>query len=326
MNYVNAWRAAIGALILAVNAAPSSAQNYPSRPIKFVIGFSAGTSTDIVARLLAQQLSDANGWTVVVENRPGQSGGLAAAELARTEPDGHTLSMSASGPLAVNPALNKKISYLPGRDYTPITQMVEQTSVLVVRSDFPAKTVSELVAFEKTRTGQFNYASIGAGTGNNITSATFAKRTGMRVVHVPYKGSPEAISSILAGDCQFMFEGLPNTMPHITAGTLRALAVSSRNRIPQLPDVPTVEEAGVPNFDMTTWIGLIGPPGLPAAVTDVLSREVLKAVSSDHMKTRLGQLGLTPRTQKSSAEFGDFIRAELAKWERAVEEAGVRVE
>jgi tripartite-type tricarboxylate transporter receptor subunit TctC len=316
----------VAALALLVTPLAAWAQNYPNKPIKMIVGFSPGTTTDIVARLLAQQLTQVNGWTVVVENRPGQGGSNAAIEMMRAEPDGYTLSMSASGPLVVNPAVNRKLPYNSVKDFTPISQMVEQSSVLVVRSDFPAKTVQELIALEKSKQGQFNYASIGAGTGNNLTTATFARRAGMKLVHVPYKGSPEAVGGILAGDIHMMFEGLPNTLSHIQAGTLRPLAVSSAKRLPQLPDVPTAAETGAEGFEMSTWIGLIAPPGLPQPITDLLSREVWKVMNTEEAKQRFAQLGLTPRMQKSSEEFREYIRTELVKWDRAVEEAGVRVE
>jgi tripartite-type tricarboxylate transporter receptor subunit TctC len=203
--------------------------------------------------------------------------------------------------------------------------MVSQPHVLVVRADFPAKTVQELVALEKTKPGRFNYSSIGAGTGNNLITATFVQRAGMKVVAVQYRGSPEAVSSILSGDTQMMFEGMPNTGSHIQAGTLRALAVSSAQRMQQLPDVPTVAEAGIPGFDMETWIGLIGPPGLPQPLTEVLSREVWKVMNTDTVKQQLDQLGLTLRMQKSSEEFREVLRSELVKWDRAVEDAGARL-
>ncbi len=306
--------------------APASAQTYPSRPIKMIVGFSPGTTTDIVARLLAHRLTEVNGWTIVIENKPGQGGSNAAVEMMRVEPDGYILSMSASGPLVVSPGVNRKIPYNSVTDFTPISQMVEQPHVLVVKGDLPVKTAQELIALSKSKPGAMNYASIGAGTGNNLITATFAKQTGMQVVHVPYKGSPEAVGAILAGDVQLMFEGLPNTRGHIESGALKALAVSSAQRLPQIPDVPTAAEAALPGFDMSTWIGFIGPPGLPKDITDLLSREVRKVMDTEDTRKRLAQLGLTLRMQNSSDEFREYIRAELTKWAQAAEQAGVRID
>jgi tripartite-type tricarboxylate transporter receptor subunit TctC len=318
--------APLAAVILLASALSTSAQNYPTRPIKVIVGFSPGTTTDVIARLLAQQLTQMNGWQVVVENKPGQGGSNAATEMMHVEPDGYTLSMSASGPLAVNPFVNPKLPYKPLEDFTPISQMVTQPGVLVVRKDFPAKTVQELIALEKAKPGQLNYASIGAGTGSNLMTASFLKLTGMSVVHVPYKGSPEAISSILSGDTQLMFEGLPSTIGHIQSGTLRALAVSSLRRLSQIPEVPTVDESGIKGFDMQTWIGFIGPRGLPQPITEVLSREVWRVMNTPEIEKKLYELGLTLKMQKSSAEFREFIRSEMTKWGTVVEEAGVRIQ
>lgn len=315
------WILAAG---FAAVASVSGAQTFPARPIKLVVGFPPGTATDIIARQLAERLTANNGWTVIVENKLGQAGSVAAAEVARAAPDGYTLLMSANGPLATNPNLYTNVRYDTLKDFTPIAPLVQLPYVLVVNENSPYKSVRDVIAAGKAAPDKLNYSSLGSGSTSHLIAASFAKHVDAKFTHVPYKGSAESLNGMLGGSIELLFETAVVTVPLVKGGKLRALAVTTASRIGSLPDVPTLREAGVP-MEMAAWLGVLAPANLPPAQTRQLNAEITKVLNTPAFKDRLVQLGaeVTPGTPE---EFGAFLKSEFQKWGQAVRESNVRVE
>jgi tripartite-type tricarboxylate transporter receptor subunit TctC len=309
---------------LAMLAASASAQNYPSRPIRLVLGFPPGTATDIIARQLSERLSQANGWTLVVENKVGQAGSIAAADVARSTPDGYTLLLSANGPLAANPSLYSQVRYDTLRDFVPVTQLVTLPYVLVTRSESPHQNVRDLVAAAKAAPDRLNYSSPGSGSTAHLIGASFLQQAGAKATHVPYRGSAESLSALLAGNSDFVFETSVVTVPLIKSGKLRPLAVTPGARISALPEVPTLREAGVP-FDISAWLGIVAPTGTPPSIVRQLHAEFTRAIESPAIRERLAVLGAEVQTG-SQDEFGAFLKSEMQKWAQAVRNSNARVE
>ncbi|HEY8359248.1 MAG TPA: tripartite tricarboxylate transporter substrate binding protein [Ramlibacter sp.] len=305
-------------------AAPATAQGYPAKPIRLLVGFPPGTATDIVARQLAERLTQTKGWTIVVENKVGQAGSIAAAEVSRAAPDGYTLLLSANGPLATNPSLYTSVRYDTLRDFTPVAQVVVLPYVLVVNADSRHRTVQDLVAAGKAAPEKMNYSSPGSGSTAHLIAASFARQADVKYTHVPYKGSAESLNGMLGGSIDLLFETSVVTTPLVKAGKLRAIAVTTGSRISSLPDVPTLREAGVP-LDMAAWLGVLGPANLPPAITRQLNEEFSAVARSPAVKERLAQLGAEVTTG-SPEEFGAFLRTEMQKWAQAVRESNARVE
>lgn len=317
----NQWMIAAA---LAVTATVAGAQNYPSRPIRLVVGFPPGTATDIVARQLAERLTQTNGWTIVVENKLGQAGSVGAAEVARAAPDGYTLLLSANGPLATNPNLYSSVRYDSVRDFTPIALLVQLPYVLVVNESSKYRTVKDLVEAGRGAPDKLNYSSPGSGSTAHLIAASFAKQADVKFTHVPYKGSAESLNGMLGGSIDLLFETSVVTVPLIKGAKLRPIAVTTGSRIGSLPDVPTLREAGVP-LEMAAWLGVLAPAGLPSAQVKLVNAEINKALNSPAFKDRLAQLGaeVSPGTPE---EFGAFIKTEFQKWGQAVRESNARVE
>ena len=313
-----------GAVLL---SAPAHAQgSYPDKPIRLVVGFPAGTATDTVARLVAQRLTETKGWTVVVDNKTGVSGSLAAGEVARAAPNGYTLLLSAAGPLATNPNLYKNITYDTMRDFTPIARVADISYVIVVGAGSPAKSLQDLIALVKSKPGELNFGSIGVGSTQHLIAATFLSRAGLSMKHIPYKGSVDVLSGALAGDVAFYVDTAVAAAPQVTAGRLRALGVTSARRVSNLPDLPTLDQQGLKGFDMPNWLVLVGPANMPAPVIEVLSREVNGMVRTEDFRARLVKLGSEPRGDMSSAEIAAFIKSELGKWKQALDDSGAKAE
>lgn len=319
-------RWAAGVLLAAACIAPALAQvaAFPAKPIRLIVGFPPGTATDTVARQLADQLAQQAGWTFVVENKVGQAGSVAAAEVARAAPDGHTLLLSANGPLATNPNLYANVRYDTLRDFTPIAPLVVLSYVLVVPANSPHRTVAELLTAARADPGKLNYSSPGSGSTGHLIGASFAQQTAARFTHVPYKGSSESLTGMLSGSIDMLFETSVVTVPLVRGGKLRPLAVTAGKRIGLLPDVPTLKEADVP-LEMTAWLGVVAPAGLPADLTARLNAEITRALEQPAFRQRLAELGAEVDTGTPDA-FRAFLTSELAKWGRAVRESGARVE
>ncbi|WP_291377185.1 MULTISPECIES: tripartite tricarboxylate transporter substrate binding protein [Achromobacter] len=312
--------ACAGLVALAASASAGAADNWPTKPIRMVIPFSAGGNTDVVARLIAPHIEKAVGQPVVVENRPGAAGNIAADFVARADADGYTLLMGTVGTQAINYAIYKDIRFKPA-DFAPITLVASVPNVLAVTASLPVKSVQELIEYGKKNPGKLSFASSGAGSSIHLSGEMFKSRTGVDMVHVPYKGSAAAVTDLVGGQVHLMFDNLPTSLPFIKNGTLRALAVTSAERSTNLPDVPTMAEAGVPNFEAGSWFGVLAPAGTPAPIVNRIDQAIEKAMADPDMQKRVIELGAVP-TVKGPAEFNAFIGTEIEKWKAVVQAAG----
>lgn len=312
------------ALPAAVAVAQSSVPNYPNKPIRIVVPQSAGGSTDLTARLIAQKLSGALGQTVIVDNRPGAGSILGTDLVAKATPDGYTLLVVASS-ITINPSLHKNLPFDPIRDLAPVTQLSAFPNMLVVHPSFPVKTVRDLIALAKSKPGQINYGSSGTGTGTHLSAELFKYMTGVDMVHVPYKGGGPAVIALISGQVQLNFATIPSVLPHVRSGKLRAVAVTTIKRSPAAPQVPTIAESGVPGYDHGPWNGMLAPAKTPKAIIARLNTEVARIV---HLPEAAGVLihdGAEP-VGNTSEEFAAVIRTETAKWAKVIKAAGIKAD
>jgi tripartite-type tricarboxylate transporter receptor subunit TctC len=319
---------ALGAAALPLLAAapPLRAQEtFPSKPLRLVVPFPAGGPTDIVARPLAQLLSEALGQQVLVENKGGAGGSIAADLVAKSPPDGYTLLMGTVGTQAINASLYRKLPYDPMKDFTALGLAASAPVALVVNAATPYRDIGALIEAAKRAPGDVVFGSAGNGTPGHLTGELFATTAGIKLKHVPYKGSAPAVTDLVGGQIPVMFDPVQSVQSHIKSGRLRALAVSSKTRSPILPEVPTVAEAGLRDFEAEAWWAVFAPAKLPARETALLRREIEKVVRSDAFKDKLGNLGVTPSAPLPGS-FEEFNRAELAKWGKAVRESGAAVD
>jgi len=323
MPITRKWIAVAIAIGLATGSA--HAQNYPTRAITLVIPFAPGGSTSIVGRGIADKMSELLGEKVVVDNRPGAGGTVGTKAVAKSEPDGYTLVLGYTGTLAIGPSLYKSAGYDPRKDFAPIGLIGNAPNSLVVHPSFPAKTVAELIAYAKANPGKVNFGSAGAGTASHITGEYFARAAGITLVHIPYKGTGPALTDLLGGHIPMAFAPIPASHPNVTAGKLRALAVTSITRSGLLPDVPTMVEAGLPGFDASLYYGLAAPAGTPRPVIDKLNKALRDALASDEVKKQLGNDG-TEITPGSPEDYAAFIEKDEKKWAQLVKTSGVEPE
>jgi tripartite-type tricarboxylate transporter receptor subunit TctC len=315
---------ALGAIALAFCAAGAPAQGtYPDRPVRIIVPWPAGGSVDIATRLVAAQLSRGLGQPVLVDNRPGATGNIGALAATKAAPDGYTL-LIATTPMIINHSLSAQQAVDLDRDFVPISQLVELSYVMVVNPSV-ASSVQMLVDRAKASPGQLNYASSGPGTQLHLLGELFKKRAGVNIVHVPYKGAPPALADMIGGNVQLMFPGLPVVEPLLKSGQLRALAVASKHRQPQLPDVPTLAEAGFPGIDSAEWYGVVAPKGTPQDVVAKLGSEITKAVGNADVQQRLVSYGFQP-VGSTPQEFSELVQAEQKKWPALIQQAGLRLE
>ena len=317
--------ALLASLLALAMPLPVLSQAYPSKPIRIVVGFPPGTGPDTIIRQITQKMSEQHGWSLIVENKPGQGSSLAATDVARAVPDGYTLLFSATAALATNPALYKNLRYDPVKDFTPITRIIDLPLVLIVSGSSQYRSLSDLVADAKAKPGALNYASIGNGSTSHLIMATLVKQTGVQMVHVPFKGSAELIPALLSGNVQAAFESAVVGITQGKAGKVRVLGVSTAKRLSALPDIPTLAESGVPGFDMAAWYGMLGPAGLPQPIVQRLNQDFARAINSPDLRERLENQG-SPVVTSTPEAFGDFIRSEGAKWAQAVRESGATVD
>lgn len=299
------------------------AQQYPSRPIRLIVPYPPGGSTDPTGRALAAWLSEAFGQQVVVDNRPGAGSTIGHGIGAKATPDGYTLLLGTSGGLAVNPAFGSRIPYDPVKDFAPIGLAVYAPFLLVVHPSLPPS-LKEFIALGKAQPSRINFASPGTGTPNHLGAELLKMMTGFQFVHVPYKGGGPAILDVIAGRAQALFGGIPYTGPHAKSGRVRAIAIGHPKRLDSWPDVPAVAET-LPGFNNTTWYGLLGPAGTPRHVIDRINAEMKKAVANPEFARQLSLLGLEPASS-TPAEFHAMIRSELARWRKVIKEAGITME
>jgi len=317
------------AILCLIGGAPGPGQEalgqaYPAKPIRIVVPFPAGGTSDILSRAIGQKLTEEWKQPVIVDNRPGASANIGAEILVKSPPDGYTL-FCASTIHTINPSLYSKLSYDPIRDFTPITLIAATSQVLAVHPSVPVKSVKEFIAYAKKRPGELNYSSAGNGSQPHLTAEMFKARTGINIVHVPYKGAPPQIADLLAGHVALTFATSPSAVPHVKSGKLRALGVSTAKRIAALPEVPTISEAGVPGFEASGANGLVGPAGMPAAIVERLNAAVVRIVNEPVMSKFLSDQGADPWTT-TPAEYAAYIKSEVAKWAKAVKDSGARID
>jgi tripartite-type tricarboxylate transporter receptor subunit TctC len=320
---MNAIARAFVALILALAAVPVAAQSWPAKPVKIVVAFTAGGTTDIMARALAQRLSERYRQPFVIENKPGAGGNIGTEYALRSPPDGYTLLVNSVGPMAVNPTLYRNLPYDPLTDLVPIAQISDVPNVLVVHPSLGIATLDELVAYGRANPGKLNYASTGIGTSSHLSGYMLASRGGFDAAHIPYKGA-EAVKDLLAGRIQFMFATIPSVIAHIRAGKVIAVAVSSAARSRSLPEVPTVAERGFPGFEAGSWFGLFGPKGLPREIVTELNRATNEFVSERATQARMIEEGADP-AGGTPEQFAAFVRREHDKWRKVILESGATV-
>jgi len=312
------------ALFLAL-AATAHAQTYPAKPVRLVVPFPPAGGNDVFARIVAQKLSEAWKQQVLVENRPGAGGAVGTEFAAKSAPDGYTLLLGHTGTLAINPALYTKLGYDPSRDFAPIGTLASAPLVLVVNSSAPIRTVGDVIAQAKTKPGEINYASSGSGTGSHLSGELLQSLTGIKLTHVPYKGTSPAITDLLGGQVQMMFSVIPAALPQIKAGKLRAIAVTSSQRMPQLPDIATVAESGVPGFESTLAYGILAPRGTPAAVLEEIHAQLARITATKEFRERVDFEGAVVLAG-TSADFAALIREQAEKWARVIRASGVKPE
>ena len=315
----------LGVVLAALAVLPAQGQDYPTKPITVIVSFSAGGNNDIRARMLGIEVGKTLGKTIIVDNKPGASGNIGHEILSRAAPDGYTLGIGAMGPLAVNAAIYPKVPFDPLKDFTPIILIEKAPLVLVTRTDKPFKTIKDVIAAAKAKPDTLTIANAGAGGAHHLSAELFAQTVGISMIAVPYKGGGPASNALLSGEVDMMFEQSYAALPSIQAGRTRALAVTSDQRLPSLPDVPTMAELGYPRATVSNWLGLIGPKGLPPAIVKQLNEAFNKALALPDMREKIAGPGNvigggTPE------EFAAFIASENKRWATIVKTAGIKLE
>jgi tripartite-type tricarboxylate transporter receptor subunit TctC len=318
---------AVAVAALAAFASLALAQApYPSRPIRIVVPFPAGGTTDILARAVAVKLTEATGQPAVVDNRPGAGGNIGAELVAKSAPDGYTFLMGTVGTHAINPSLYAKMPYDHVKDFAPVILVAGVPNVLVINPSLPVNSVQELIAYIKANPGKVNFASSGSGTSIHLSGELFKTMTGTQITHVPYKGSAPALQDLVGGQVQIMFDNLPSSLALIKGGKLKALAVTSLERSSALPDVPTVAESGLPGFEASSWFGLLAPAGTPKEAIAKINGEVAKWLATPEAKEKLASQGAIAASGLTPDDFAKHIATETTKWNKVVKESGAKVD
>jgi tripartite-type tricarboxylate transporter receptor subunit TctC len=314
------------ALLLALAAiAPAAAQPYPTRPVRFVVPFAPGGSTDTLARTIALKLSDTFGQQVVVDNRSGGNGNIGMEIVAHSPPDGHTIVLGYIANLAIGPSLYAKLPFDPVRDFAPITQLAESPNILVAHPSLPVKSFREVIAYAKANPKKLSFASAGVASVGHLTGELLNNMAGIDMVHVPYKGSGQAVIDLLGGQVQLMFSGMSSVMQHVKAGKLKPLAVTGAKRSAAVPDVPTIAESGFPGFEATAWYGVLAAAKTPRPIVTKLHDEIVKTLALPDVKQRLEGVGFEIVGGTPEA-FGAYIKSEIRKWEKVVKASGAKPE
>ena len=304
-------------------ALTASAQPYPNRPVKIIVPFGPGGFTDVAARILQKELAPVLGQAVIIENRPGAGSTIGTDAVAKAAPDGYTLAMVSTAHV-ISPHVYKQIPYDAIKDFTPVMRLAEGPYVLAVHPSLPVKSVAELIALAKAKPGVIDYASSGNGSSQHLVGALFCSMAGVNLNHVPYKGSNQAMNDVLGGQVKVTFAGVPNVLPNVANGKLRALAVTTATRYAEMPDVPTIAESGVPGYDATIWLGLIAPAGTPHEIVQKLNADITRVLSTPDAKKLMASAGVdvAPSTPE---QFGQLMQAELDRWGKVVRETGATV-
>ncbi|WP_208510069.1 tripartite tricarboxylate transporter substrate binding protein [Variovorax paradoxus] len=328
---MNAWKNTLARLLaaalpLALAMGPAAAQqDYPNKPIRLIVPFTPGGVTDTGARVVADKLGARLGQSVVVDNRPGASGNIGTQMVASAAPDGYTLLLGFDGTLVINPHVYAKVPFDTLKDFVPVSKIGDAVLIIVVHPSVPAKTLSELVAYSKTNPGGVSYGSAGTGSTPHLAGELLKARTGANFVHVPYKGGGQSMTDVVGGSLPMLYTAVAGAYPFVQKGQIRPIAVSSAQRLASLPEVPTVAESGVPGFESSSWIGILAPAKTPQPIVDRLQRELHAVVQSPEVRERLASLGISA-LGNTPAEFGQQIRADLAKYDQIVKAAKVRVD
>jgi tripartite-type tricarboxylate transporter receptor subunit TctC len=319
------WIAAIAVAAASVVPELAGAQSYPSRPVRVIVGFTAGGPTDVIARLIAQKLSESTGQQFYIENVPGAGGNLAAAQTARATADGYTLHVVSTG-FIVNPSLySRNVGYDPVKDFAPVAVLASSPNIISLNPNLPAKTARELIDLVKSSPGKYNYAHPGTGSTPHLNGELFKLSYGLDLTTVPFNGTAQLVTSAIAGDTPIVFTSLPSAMPIVRDGKLRALVVLSKTRVPSLPDVPGTEESGIAGIEGDTVSGIVAPAGTPRAIVDRLNAEIKKAAATPDVKAKLSDLGFGA-VASSPDEFGDRIKFEIGKWAKVIKDANIKVD
>ena len=316
------WLCAVAALALAL---PAGAQGYPSKPIRFVVPYPAGGPLDTVARLLAQKVGESMKQPVVVDNKPGAGGNIGADLVAKSPPDGYTILMGAVATHAINPTLYSSIPYDAVRDFTPITQVASTPNVLVVNPAVPANDVKSFIAHAKANPGKLNFGSGSTGSAGHLAGELFNAQAGVKMTHVPYKGAAPAMQDLLGGRIELMFDNLASSLAQVKAGKVRALAVTTAKRSSLAPDLPTIAESGLPEFDISTWFGVFAPAGVPRDIVERLHAEFTRALAAPDVREKMLALGAEPVGNRPE-EFAAYIRREAEKYSRVIKASGAKVD
>ena len=309
-------------LTVGATAVAQTADNYPNRSITMVVAFPAAGTTDILARLIGQKLTDKFKQTVVVENRPGAGGNIGTAFVAKAAPDGYTIMMGTIGTQSINPSLYKKMPYDAAKDFVPITRAAMVPNLLVVNKDAPYNTLAEMMAYGKANPGKLTYGSSGNGTTLHLSGELFNLMSGSKITHIPYKGSTPAVADLMGGQISMIFDNMPSVIQQVKSGRLKALAVTSAQRNPQLPDIPTIQEVGVTGYEVWSWFGLLAPAATSKPIVDKLNASIVEIIKQPDVQAKIIELGAVP-VPETSAEFGAFIEAETLKWAKVIKEANI---
>jgi len=324
MNLAVRWMVA-GSLSLTAVLAQAQTAGYPVKPVRWVVPFPPGGSADIMGRMIGQDLAKTLGQQVVIENRAGASAIVGSEYVAKSPADGYTLLQANVSQMTIHPSLYPRLPYDPLKDFAPVTVLGIVTSVMVTTPSLPVASVRDLVAMAKKRPGQLNFTSSGAGSSTHLTGELLKQRAGIAMTHINYKGSGPALTDVMAGFVEIMFENLPSALPFINANKLKVLAVTGKDHSPVLKSVPTLAESGFPGFDMVSWQALVAPAGTPRAVVDRLNAEVAKVLKTPEMKEKMTGLG-TDVVANSPEQFAQYLREETAKWSKIVKDAGIKLE
>ncbi len=312
-------------LALALLASTASGQAYPSKPIRIIVAYTPAGTTDILARVVGQKLSEAFSQPVIVDNRPGVNGNIGTDVAAKATPDGHTLLMVTAGTHGINPSLYRKLPWDAVRDFAPISLVATVPNILVVNNSVPAKSVKEFIAYMKASPDKFNYGTPGNGSTGHLSMEMFKGMTGTRIQHIPYKGSAGVLADVIGGQITATIDNLPPYLPQVKSGKIRGLAVSSPKRSPVMPDIPTIAEAAVPGYSSGSWFGLVAPAGTPKAVVDKLSAETARILKLPDVAERISALGAEAVGDRPE-QFAAYIKAEIAKWAKVIKDANVELQ
>lgn len=318
-------RRALAALALTAFASPAIAQEYPARPIKIVVPYAPGGGADTVARIVAKKVSENIGQSIVIENKGGAGSIVGTEQVAKAEPDGYTLLLGQSGPISINPAVYKSLPYDPVKDFAPVSMTTAYPYILVVNANMPARTLQEFVALAKGKPGSLNYGSTGVGAANHLVAELFNDKAGLKMTHVPYRGTALAVGDLVSGQLDVVFGDPISVLPQIKSGKLRALAVTSADRSPVAPEIPTVAESGYPGFEALAWHGILAPAKTPPAIVSKLNAEIAKALADPATRELLAKQAMQP-VGDSPAQFAAFIGKDIATWKAVADAAKVTVE